>query len=175
LIGVVAVLGIAWVVSERVEGRTPSFVGALKKALPRWLPAIGTNLLMGLTVGFLTLLLIVPGIIYAGYYAFAIYAVALRGCGGNQALDYSKALVKGRWWRVVGKTAGLFLPALIPMVMVAVPMAFAPESRFLTILTETLNDVFLAYFSVGATLFFLNLDAMERKTPPGATPLETAK
>ncbi|MEP6672703.1 MAG: hypothetical protein ABJF10_26300 [Chthoniobacter sp.] len=170
-VGVVAVLGIAWVVNERVQGRSLSFVEALKKAVPRWLPAIGTNLVMGLIVVLWALALIVPGIVYLGYYTFAVYVVALRGRASTHALNYSKGLVKGRWWRVVGKMVGLFLPPIVPMFIIAVPLAFLPQSQFVEIFRETLNDLLLSFCQVGGALLFLNLDAVERKTPLSAITL----
>ena len=75
--------------------------------------AILTGLLAMLIVFGLTLLLIVPGVIWVIYYSFFLFVVALRGLSGKPALDYSKAIVKGQWWRVFGYMLVIQLLALL--------------------------------------------------------------
>jgi len=165
LIAVVASLGIAKVVSERMEGRQIGFGGGLEHALRRWLPGIGTGLLGNLIAGFLLLLLIVPGLIWLGYYSFTSPIVSLRGCAGSTALDYSKALVRGRWWAVVGRIFVLGAIVFVIMVPIQVAVALAPPWPSLSFAAAVLGDLCYIPATVGTTVLFLNLDAMQRRSP----------
>ncbi len=160
--GVLATLGTAWITRERLEGRPASFGGALRHAVSRWLSGIGTAWLEGIFLVVLTLLLLVPGVIFAGYYAFSMIAVSLRGCGGTRALDYSKWLVKGRWGRVVGYALGYFLPGLLLMVVMSVATEFLPPVPHLELVTDVITDLAIGLATVFMTVFFLNLDTVQR-------------
>lgn len=163
LIGVVASLGIAYVISERVEGRRTGFGAALRHALSRWLPAMGTGLLESIIVGFLTLLLIVPGIIWFVFYTFSICVVSLRDRSGTRALYYSKMMVQGRWWAVAGRVLGLTFLPMGATFFIGVGFAFAPDEPLLSLLSDILTDLLFAYLVVGVVVLFLNLEAVERK------------
>ncbi|GEM_PF-1193494 len=171
VIGVVASLGIAYVISERVEGRCAGFGAALKHALSRWLPAIGTGLLESIIVGFLTLLLIVPGIIWFVFYTFSICVVSLRDRSGSRALSYSKQLVAGRWGAVAWRVAGLTFLPIGATVFVGIASAFAPDEPLLSLLSDILADLLFAYLVVGVVVLFLNLEAVERKKQATASAL----
>ena len=100
LIGVIATMAIAFIIKSKLDGKSIDFKIALKKSLSRWSAAVGTTILLGIFLVGLVLLLIIPGVIYFNYWIFAIYAVILYNKSGKKALDYSKSVVKGRWWRV---------------------------------------------------------------------------
>jgi hypothetical protein len=170
VIGVLAALGIAKIVSERLEGRSTGLRGALLHAFQRWLPGIWTGLLGLIIAGLLLLALIVPGVIWMGYYSFASAVTSLRDCGGKRALDYSKSLVRGRWWAVVWRLLALSGLAMIPIVAIEVAVAFAPTSAGLSLVTYVLTDLFFAFVSVGATVLFLNLEAIQRRSPAPVGP-----
>lgn len=63
-------------------------------------PVLWTSLLVSLIVLGGSLLLIVPGIIFAIWYNFSLYAVVFENAKGLGALRASKALVTGRWWAI---------------------------------------------------------------------------
>lgn len=73
-------------------------------------PALLSSILVGLAVlgGFI--LLVIPGIIFAIWFAFTAYAVALDEKKGVHALRASHELVRGRWWQVFWRLA---LPGLL--------------------------------------------------------------
>ncbi len=48
---------------------------------------------------FLTSLIIVPGIYLSVAWVFYVYAIGLSDKKGMEPMRYSKALVKGKWWR----------------------------------------------------------------------------
>lgn len=173
VIGVFAVLGIAYTVSERLEGRAATLGAALTHAARRYFAGLWTGLLASVILGLLTLALIVPGIMWFNYYAFATCVVSLRGVAGLRALGLSKAIVKGRWWNVALKLIGLTVLVIIPSALVAVPLAFAPDSAATTFLGDVVIDLVCSFATVGTIVLFLNLEAVDRFTgrgvpaPPG--------
>jgi len=60
------------------------------------------NLVLMIFLGFLFLLLIIPGIIFAIYWIFAVYVFFGEKKGILYSLRKSMEIVKGRWWRVFG-------------------------------------------------------------------------
>jgi hypothetical protein len=163
LVGIVATLGFAWITQERLKGRRATLGGALLHALKRWLPGIGTAWLEGIFLLFFFLLLIVPGVIFAGYYAFSQISVSLRGRAGTGAFRYSKELVQGRWWRVVLYCIGYILPGLALIFIAGMISALLPESTYFDITTDILSDLVLGVCTIFMTVLFLNLEAYQRE------------
>ena len=67
--------------------------------------ALWTLALYVLIVAFLSIFFLVPGVIWGVYYNFALFVVAQDGIWGYPALKKSKAVIRGRWWRVFSFTA----------------------------------------------------------------------
>ncbi len=90
-----------------------SIATELQEAKVIFWPAIGVSILTALAFlgGFL--LLIVPGIIFGVWFAFAVYATVIDHHAPMQAMQESKKLVDGRWWPV-------FLRLLIPSLTFAI-------------------------------------------------------
>jgi len=84
--------------------------------------------------------------------------VALRNLSGKQALNYSKSLVKGQWWRVAGISILFFALNFFAMMVVSVPLAFISENPFFTVVNYTLIDIVAALFDVMTIVFFLNTE-----------------
>jgi hypothetical protein len=112
-IGVIACMGIAIIVEKAVKNEDVDWKTALSQSFASWNKCVVTNLSAGLRVLGWTLLLIVPGIIWFIYYYFVTQIVALRGISGIKVLDYSKALVKGRWWRTFGIIAAIIMATIV--------------------------------------------------------------
>ncbi|HSR88769.1 MAG TPA: hypothetical protein VLK22_00005 [Candidatus Udaeobacter sp.] len=123
-------------------------------------PVILVSLLITLSVIGGTLLLIIPGIIFAVWYTFASYAVILDGAKGLNALRASKALVVGRWWAVAGRilfialvfgvlNAALTYPLIFLIKMIPLPTFI--QSASAAILSVVINS-FTAPLSAGATI-----------------------
>lgn len=157
-IGVVATMSLAKLVESLVFGKPITWRQALSHAFSRWGAAIGTGFLGGVIILGMTLLLIVPGIIWSLYYYFFVFVVALRGLSGKEALDYSKGVVKGQWWRVCGYMFVIGLLGALASVVVVGPLFFTPEIRILDIISDTLCDITSALFLCMTTVFFLNND-----------------
>jgi hypothetical protein len=170
LIGVVATMSLARLIEASLLGQPITWQQALRQALSRWGASIGTGLLAGLIILGMCLLLIVPGIIWSLYYSLFMYAVALRGLSGKKALDYSKAIVKGQWWRVFGYLLVINILGAVAGIAVAAPFFFTPDNRILDIASDTLTDIVSALFLTMTTVFFLNNDQMKMKSEPATPP-----
>jgi len=116
----------------------------------------------GLIIIGTTLPLIIPGIIYLGYYSFIVYVVALRDLRGQQALDYSKKLVEGQWWRVVGVFLIIFTLNILLILMLSSLISFLPdkitENFIFLIIQDILINVIGTLFITISVVFFLNTD-----------------
>lgn len=71
-----------------------------KNSMYLWKGAIITSVIGNIITFLLLMLLIIPGIVWMVYYTFSVQVVTLRNLTGKDALNYSKFLVKGRWWKV---------------------------------------------------------------------------
>jgi hypothetical protein len=97
-------MALAFYVKSCIDQKKISIQAAYSRALGRWPASIWTNILQSILLLLLFLMFVIPGIIYWIYWTFAVYAVALSGKSGKDALDYSKKIVKDRWWTVLGYT-----------------------------------------------------------------------
>ena len=159
-IGVLATMSLAKLIEGSMSGQPITWQQSFRHALSRWGASVGTGLLAGLIILGMCLLLIVPGIIWGLYYSLFIYVVALRGLSGKQALDYSKAIVKGQWWRVFGYLLVINLLGAVAGVIVVALFWFTPDNKMLSIASDTLTDLISALFLTMTIVFFLNNDSM---------------
>jgi len=88
---------------------------------------VWVSILSTLVIGLWTLLLIIPGIIFAIYYLLYNYTFFLEDVKGMKALRRSKELVKGYWWAVCGRVMFIGLLAGLFNLLLALPLASMPE------------------------------------------------
>lgn len=89
----------------RIESPVEERVSAtFAKARPYFWRYLGVSILTALVVIGFSLLLIIPGIIFAVYYSLVEYPVLFEGSSPHKALGRSRQLVKGYWWAVVGRS-----------------------------------------------------------------------
>lgn len=158
LVGTLATISVVLIAKSRIDGKSLDFRKALKKAAGRWLPAIGTELLLILLLIGLFLLLIVPGVIFGIFWGFALYAVALREKSGMGALRYSKAMVKGRWPKVFGYFLVFGLLGGAVSLAVLSPFSFLRNNFFTQVSFGMLEKIVGAFFIVVGTVFFLDME-----------------
>ncbi len=163
LFGIIATMGIAVVVEKTILSENDieaSWGEAISTAFSRWGSCIGTNILGGLIILGLSMLLIIPGLIWALYYAFSVQVVVLKNIGGKEALDYSKSLVKGQWWKTFGTLFVLGIIGILIGIVIGIAIEFfspyLPDST--SIITDTALDIFGAFFTVAFTVYFINID-----------------
>jgi len=146
-------------IESSLQGSPVSWVEAFRHALSRWGASVLTWGTAWLILVGMTALLIVPGIVWSVYYSFLLMVVSVRGLSGKAALDYSKKLVKGRWWRVFGFQTAFMLFSLAfsiafkPFVMLFAALPFA------TLAASLIYAIFFAYTLTMSMLFFLNLES----------------
>jgi hypothetical protein len=168
--GVFSTLGIAKVAGERCTGRRIGFDGASGHAFRHWWAGMKTAFLGKLITGLFFLFLIVPGLLWMGYYCFSLVIVSLRSCAGMTALDYSQSLVSGRWWTVVGRIIVVGIVGLVPIVPIHIAMAFAPQWKALSFGVDVLTDISYSFLTVGTAVLFLNLEAIRAQDPTFVVP-----
>ncbi len=167
LFGVIATMAIVYVIKNKIDGKTISVGQALKKSFSKWGAVIGTNIMAGIFAFGLMLLLIVPGIIYSVYWIFAVYVVLLNDKSGKKALDYSKEIVKGRWWRVTGYYIVFGILGFIVGVIYSFPFLFfldenLLENLFISVVSDTFSDIISSFFVVVSAIFFINFEATKK-------------
>ena len=154
---VLAAMGIAIVTEHAILGREIHSYEAGRQAISRALPAAWSYVLAGVIILALLLLLIIPGVIWIIYYSFVPYVVALRGRSGKSALDYSKSVVKGNWWKVL---AVVLLLAFFNTGLTWLLSRFQPViAEFpITLAVFALLVPVAAFKEVFMTVFFLSLE-----------------
>ena len=157
-IGTIATIGIATIVENSLQGTNLSWGDSLKHGLSKWVTAIGTGFLAGVILLGLTLLFIIPGIIWSLYYSFWVYVVALRNLSGKTALDYSKFLVQGQWWSVFGIFFVFGIVGLIIGLTIGFLFGLISDNQFFSIIPNTILDIVGAFFTVVTVVYFLNND-----------------
>lgn len=103
---VLAVLGVVALYRAIVDldqGESLDIQKAYKNAMPFILSYLGASILYGLAVIFGMILLIVPGIIFLGWFMLFGFTVVYEKKGAVESLRRSKELVKGNWWGIVGR------------------------------------------------------------------------
>jgi hypothetical protein len=118
------------------------------------------------------ILLIVPGVIFAGWYVFSTYVIMLEHKTGTMnALRESKRLIVGRWGAVIWR---LFLPgailAIVLMigngVLVGLVNVLTSAGLLQTILVDTLTSIISVVFTPFSAGLVLIVYLEARKTRP---------
>jgi hypothetical protein len=163
-VALISNVGIAHIVQETVLGRESTWQEALRFGASRWMAAFLTNLLASVILFGLMLLFLIPGIIWSVYYNFWIYAVANRGLTGKKALDYSKNLVRGQWWRVFGIQVLLLLITGAVTFAINQLLGLIPAGQVITVLTSLVTFLTASVLSVMLNVWFLNFDSLKHPT-----------
>ncbi len=163
LFGLIATIGITGIIDKSLAGENLPWRDALRFGLSKWAPVFGTNTLGGLIIIGLTLLLIVPGIIWGVFYIFSVYVVSLRNISGKKALDYSKYLVVGQWWRVFGINALLGIIGAIFVFAITYLTKLISTNQFIMIIPNFINYLVYSFIEVVMLLVFLNSDYLKNR------------
>ncbi len=164
--GVLATMAIALVVQKHLDGEELSSTQALGQSFSRWPAAIWTGFLAGLFIIGLVLLLVVPAIIYGGYWSFMIYCVILSQKSGMDALRYSKRIVQKRWWKILWYSVIFAVLAFLVAMVGGLPLFILPPGIWTTLIINSFTDILISYFSVVFTLFYLNFEATRKVENP---------
>jgi hypothetical protein len=159
IIWVIASIFIILLVKQYIDWEKIEFNILFKKSLNKWSNAVWANILYSIWVWLLLLLLIVPWIIFAVYWIFFIYALVLRDISPTKTFDYSKNLVKWRWFEIFWYGAFSFFS----LFFLSLLLWFIPyiENIFVDISTNLILDLFHLFIVIIFTLKFLNIDKNE--------------
>ncbi len=114
----IALLAVVKCAERAITRRDITLREAFADALRRWPRYLWTAFLGGLIVACLCVF-IIPGIMWMVYYLFVVYAVAMTSLSGKKALDYSKGLVKGAFWRTLGYFFVIGVATAVPALILA--------------------------------------------------------
>jgi len=161
LLIILGIIGLALIVSAIIAGlfsqvalllaiKSPE--KKIKELLLEAKPLIGkffgTSLLTGITIMFLFLLLIVPGIIFSVYYCLVSYVFIYEGRINSDAMSRSKILVKGHWWPIAWRLLGLGIIFIVVSIILNQidKSAFGSDSAVFSNITQLLFTPLSAIF-----------------------------
>ncbi|MFA4873007.1 MAG: hypothetical protein WC659_03675 [Patescibacteria group bacterium] len=124
-----------------------------KRAQRYWWKVVGAGFLYGLLIVLLSLLLIVPGIIYWVYYSFALFVVVFENSGIRASLKRSKEIITGYWWAIFGRSLFVLVISVLIYVILSIPVKMftgdkifsAVWQNIIQIITSIITPVFIAY------------------------------
>ena len=157
--GLVVSILIALLVKEVKEQHTSVDLRKLiQKSKQFWWPTITTGIIEAFLTGMLFLLFIIPGVIFSVYWIFANILVILKKKKNIGALQYSKQLVKGRWWEVVWRLGLIALLIMLVTIMIAVPTdSLVTTVPGMETLVTTITELVWMYFSVFLVVYCMDL------------------
>ncbi len=117
---------------------------AFSESSPYFWRFVGLGVVYGLLLLVLFLLLIIPGIIFMTYWAFAFVFLIVENRKIGESLDASKQLVKGRWWRVFGYYLLMMILFMIVASIVSIPNIMTAPN-FTEILTAGASYSYTGY------------------------------
>lgn len=158
IVGLLAQFAILYGVKQAHEHQPVELKAAVQGARKGLLPFVGTSILQTVLLALLCIALIVPGIIFGVYWMFAQAAVIFTGKKGMEALRYSKALVKGRWWSVLGRflVLGIVYVILEGVYSGLMPDVWLQQAPVLVIV-NMIWSILALFLSVFLAVYFLDL------------------
>jgi len=122
------------------------------------------NILMSLVIMLGFILLIIPGFIFALWYAFATYTVLFEGKKGIGALKRSKELVKGQFAAIVGRFLFLMLISIVVIVPLVLIMSATVESQSQILSNMAISVLNLAIYPImTAYMYYIYFDLRKEK------------
>jgi hypothetical protein len=130
----VTIVGTYWLqgalvfaVQDVRDGRVDSSIGELLgKVTPSLATLVVAGILAGIAVGIGFLLLVVPGIYLLTIWALVVPAIVLERAGVVEAFGRSRALVRGRFWPVLGVIVVAVVLSIVVQAVLGAVLAFLP-------------------------------------------------
>ena len=159
LFSLMVFIGIAYIVERSLQGQEVNLGDIFRFSISRLGDAFWTSILLSFIVLGGTLLLIIPGIIWSNYYSFTLIIVALRNLKGKAALEASKKLVNGQWWRVFWIYTAIVISVLVINFPILILSRNLPHLKFLyTFAPLTVFNVVGAITMIMVVVLFLNTE-----------------
>lgn len=168
-ITLLSTMALAFYIKSCIDKKKISLSQAYSKALGRWMPAMWTNVIQLILLALLFLLFVIPSLIYWVYWSFSIYAVALGGKTGKDALDHSKKTVKNRWKNVLGYSIMFILISfvlMIPPTMLIIALRTyltnPADSFALDVTSSILSSIAGSFVAVIHIVLYINYESNPR-------------
>jgi len=162
----IAIIAIVYIAENSYNEKPPMTLRqSLQLAYKRWGSMFAASFLMSVIVFALMLLLVIPGLIWIIYYSFLYQVIALTDLKWKKALNYSKFIVRGNFWRVTGY---MFAISLVPAGLnifiyryYSHLVTIYRELDYFMITTHVLSFILSAIIIVAATVLYLNLSGLK--------------
>ncbi len=164
-IEILVLASVAFIVEKAIHGENILWTEVLKLAFAKWGEILVTGFIAGLLILVLSLLFIIPGIIFWQYYIFVPYVVALRDKTGGEALKYSKSLVEGQWWNIFTIVFVLDLMQVPFSLGIVFLLRFISTNPYILVISIPLVEIIGSFFIVTYVLLFLNNDYLKHARP----------
>ena len=152
-------------------GNTPSARQCIQAALDAFAALFLAILIMAAGVAIGLAALIVPGVYLLIRWFFVVQCVVIEDKRGFDALARSGQLVRDNWWRVFGIVLVAQLVAVIPALLIGVPLDAAADSadrEVLSLAGDMLASIVTAPFvAIVTTLLFYDLRARREELLSG--------
>ncbi|MDW8338407.1 MAG: hypothetical protein RMM28_04630, partial [Thermoleophilia bacterium] len=118
---------LVFAVEDVRDGRADSSVGELLgRVTPYLATLVAAGILAGVAVAIGFLLLVVPGIYLLTIWALIAPAIVLERAGVLEAFGRSRALVRGRFWTVLGIVVIAAILSILAQMLISALLAFLP-------------------------------------------------
>jgi len=146
-----------------LHNKDDSVQDLLVQATPLFWPFVGTTIIQMILLVVAYLLLIIPGIILTIFWAFMRESVVFRNKTYMKALDYSFALVRKRWWRVLGILLGLGLITVGTNIILSMALA---KLGLIGVIINLLVVFFLSgWIAIASIMLFFDLEKTAQVAP----------
>lgn len=166
LIGIIIPLSVARLTDALQHGETIDFRVALSRGFQKWGAGLVTMLVMGVLLALLFFALIIPGIIFAVYWMFVVIVVALTDKTLLTALSYSRALVRGRWWKLFGYALVMALISWVVLWVVGFVLGLFGSNYISDVIGNIAGDLVGAFYVVAGVFLFRNLQRITKLDVP---------
>ena len=103
-------------------------------------------------------IIIIPGIIFSIYWIFISETIVVNDKRYIEALKYSRQLVKGRWWNVLGNTLLITLIFIAFLLFLYLPTEALMGTIFgIETITDTILDIVSIFVSIFFAVYFFKL------------------
>lgn len=118
---------------------------SINQGLPFYGYAIILGILMSLAVFGLSLLLLIPGIIFAVYWSLSFYVLVAEKLSITDAMKRSKELITDNWWRTLGYFLAFGMS--LGVIVLIVSMILGIPGGLLALISPIGSAVYLAILS----------------------------
>lgn len=115
------------------------------------------SILSTVIIGLWSILLIIPGIIFAIYYLIYNYTFFFEDLKGMNALKRSKELVSGYWWAVFGRVLFIGVLAGVLNILLALPLSSMPEKSASYVTYNAFINIIWALISPVIIIFIYDI------------------